>query len=402
MRRRTGYAARMEGSRRVWITGIGLVTALGTGVEPFWAALRAGWTGTARVTAADAGPAADGRRVGPPGRLGALVVMTGRLALDDAGLVPGSRGHVRTDRLGVAIGSALGEPAAAGGAEPPARSLARLGGPAATLGAALGVHGPVVSYADGDAAGVVAIGEAFHAVRDGRADVMLAGGADLPLVPSVIDAFAGLGLLADGEGDGAGVRPFDRRRTGCALGEGAAILVLEHAEAAEARGARPYAELRGYATTSDGGRTNGPDPSGRQAARAVRLALADGRLRAADLDWLIAHGIATQAGDLAEATAIRTALGSRWAGVPVAATKGAYGHPLAASGAIEAAIGALALARDWAPGTPGLGDPDPAIVALLPGLAASPVDGPFRAILGLTLGIGGRNAAIALARPRPA
>ncbi len=389
----------MERERRVWVTGIGLVTALGSGVEPFWAALRAGWTGTSRRTTGEV-PAAMDDRPGPDGRLAALAVETGRLALIDSGLVPGRRGHPRAERVGVHLGSALGEHPGIG-AETPTGGIGRLAGPAATLGATLGLHGPLLSPADSDAAGAIAIGEAFQAIREGRADAILAGGAELPLDPAVIDAFGRAGLLASGEGESAGVRPFDRRRSGFALGEGAAILVLERADLAAARGARPYAEIRGFAATSDGAPGPHPDPGARQAARAARLALADGRLRAGDVDYVIAHGIGTLPGDLAEAIAIRTGLGPRGATVPVGATKAVYGHPLAASGAIEAAIAALAVARGWAPGTPGLGDPDPAITERIGGLTGLPVEAAFRAILTLTLGLGGRNAALAVARTRP-
>jgi len=176
--------------------------------------------------------------------------------------------------------------------------------------------------------------------------------------------------------------------------------VLEEATAATARGARPYAELRGYAATSDAYHMVQPRPDGRQAARAARLALADGRVRAAEVDYVNAHASSTPLGDVAEARAIRIALGSRGASVPVSGTKAYYGHPLGASGAIEAAICALAMERGWAPGTLNLEDPDPAAIEQLPGLSAAPVEGPFRAILSTSFGFGGLNAALAFSAVR--
>jgi 3-oxoacyl-[acyl-carrier-protein] synthase II len=176
--------------------------------------------------------------------------------------------------------------------------------------------------------------------------------------------------------------------------------VLEAREVAEKRGATPYAELRGYAATSDAFHMVQPRPDGAQAARAARLALADGRMKAAEVDYVNAHASSTPLGDPVEARAIARALGTRAKNVPVSGTKAYYGHPLGASGAIEAAICALAIARGWAPGTVNLRDLDGEVSQYLPGVRAGPLEGKIAAVLSTSFGFGGLNAALAFSATR--
>ena len=178
------------------------------------------------------------------------------------------------------------------------------------------------------------------------------------------------------------------------MGEGAALLALEAADVARRRGAVPYAELRGYGATSDAFHMVQPRPDGRQAARAARLALADGGVKAADVDYVNAHASSTPLGDGVEAMAIARALGPRSRTVPVSGTKAYYGHPLGASGAIEAAIAALAISRGWAPGTVNLHNPDPQAIEALPGLMSDPLEADIRGVLSTSFGFGGLNAAL--------
>jgi len=416
--------------RRVWITGLGLVTPIGIGLSAFWAGLHRGRSPVRRIDRFDpAGfrsqvaaqvddfePLAwmDPRTARSLDRFSQFALVAGRLAVEDAGLAPGTRGHPRADRVGVYVGSALGGIAYAETQHErylergikgvaPNLALAVFGGAApANLGIALGLHGPILSTANSCAAGAVAIGEAFHLVRDGGADAALAGGVEIPLSPLAFGAFDIIRALGAGHNatPDMAARPFDTSRDGFVMGEGAALLVLEEASAAAARGARPYAELRGYAATSDAFHMVQPRPDGRQAARAARLALADGRVRAGEVDYVNAHASSTPLGDVAEARAIRMALGQRAGQVPVSGTKAYYGHPLGASGAIEAAICALAIERGWAPGTLNLVDPDPVALESLPRLTGSPVEGPFRAVLSTSFGFGGLNAALALGQVR--
>ena len=417
-------------SRRVWITGIGVVTPVGTGRDAFWAGLQAGRSPVKGVDRFDASAfrsqvAAqvddfqptdfmEARHARQTERFSQFALAAGRLALEDARLSIGSAGAPRADRTAVYVGSALGGIAYAEEQHEryldrgirsvaPNLALAVFGGAApANLGIALGLHGPILSTANSCAAGAVALGEAFHLIRSGGAEAALAGGVEVPLSPLAFGAFDIIRALSAGHNDRPqeAARPFDTARDGFVMGEGAALLVLEAADVAERRGATPYAELRGYASTSDAHHMVQPRPDGRQAARAARLCLADGSLKAVELDYVNAHASSTPLGDSAEAVALASALGPHARSVAVSGTKAYYGHPLGASGAIEAAICALAIARGWAPGTVNLEHPEPRIVELLPCLSAAPVVGPIKAALSTSFGFGGLNAALAFSTPR--
>jgi 3-oxoacyl-[acyl-carrier-protein] synthase II len=189
-------------------------------------------------------------------------------------------------------------------------------------------------------------------------------------------------------------RPFDAGRDGFVMGEGAAVVALEDLEHARARGGRVYAEVRGYGATNDAHQMLAPLADGREAARAIRLALDDAGLAPDEVEYVNAHASATPIGDRAEAAAIRRALGGHGAYVPVSGTKGLYGHPLGASGAIEVAVCALAMTHGFLPGTTNLADPDPEIaLSLIPpaGRCARP-----RAVLSTAFGFGGINSALVL------
>ena len=216
----------------------------------------------------------------------------------------------------------------------------------------------------------VALGEALGDLREGRVDAAIAGGCEVPLSPLAFGAFDIIRALSAGRNDDAGhaARPFDAERDGFVMGEGGALLVLEEAEAAERRGATPYAELLGYGATSDAHHMVQPRADGREAARAATIALDDAGVDPSEIDYVNAHASSTPIGDVAEARAISMALGERAATVPVSGTKALYGHPLGASGAIEAAICALAIRDGWAPGTVNLVDAGTGARGLLPGL----------------------------------
>jgi 3-oxoacyl-[acyl-carrier-protein] synthase II len=242
----------------------------------------------------------------------------------------------------------------------------------------------------------VAIGEAMGDLREGRVDAAIAGGVEIPLSALAFGAFDIIRALSGGHNDtpGTAARPFDAGRDGFVMGEGAALLVLEAAEVAERRGATPYAEVLGYGATSDAYHMVQPREDGSEAARAASIALADGDVQPDEIDYVNAHASSTPIGDVAEARAIALALGDRAQTVPVSGTKAYYGHPLGASGAIEAAICALAIRDGWAPGTVNLHEPDPDAVALLPGLLTAGIDGSFRRVLSTSFGFGGLNAAL--------
>jgi 3-oxoacyl-[acyl-carrier-protein] synthase II len=414
------------GDRRVWITGIGPITAIGTGRDAFRVGLRAGRSPVKRIDRFDASPfrsqvAAqvddfDPLAWMPPktarqlDRFSQFGLVAGQLALADAGMRPGDGGSAAADRIGIYLGSALGGIAYAEeqheryldrGFKAVAPNLARavFGGAApANLGIALDVRGPILSTANSCASGAVALGEALGAIRAGDIDAAIAGGVEIPLSPLAFGAFDIIRALSAGSNDDAAhaCRPFDAHRDGFVMGEGATLVVLEAEDVARARGAEPYAELMGYAATSDAFHMVQPRADGREAARAATEALADAGVGADEIDWVSAHASSTPLGDIAEARAIALALGSRALDVPVSGTKALYGHPLGASGAIEAAICALAIRDGWVPASANLVEPDPDIAALLPGLLQSGRDGGYRRILSTSFGFGGLNAGLVL------
>jgi 3-oxoacyl-[acyl-carrier-protein] synthase II len=414
----------MSDRRRVWITGIGVITPIGTGVNAFRAGLRAACSPVKRVDRFD--PRAFRSQVAaqvddfdplawmPPktarqlDRFSQFGLVAGRLALDDARLQPGAGGAAAPERIGIYLGSALGGIAYAEDQHTrylergirqvaPNLALAVFGGAApANLGIALDVRGPILSTANSCASGSVALGEALGDLRDGRVDAAIAGGCEVPLSSLAFGAFDIIRALSSGRNDdpGQAARPFDAQRDGFVMGEGVALLVLEDATVAARRGAEPYAELLGYGATSDAYHMVQPRADGREAARAASIALQDGGVEATEIDYVNAHASSTPLGDVAEARAIATTLGERAATVPVSGTKAYYGHPLGASGAIEAAISALTIRDGWAPPTVNLVEPDAEIAALLPGLLRTGRAGTYRRVLSTSFGFGGLNAAL--------
>ncbi|HKQ17584.1 MAG TPA: beta-ketoacyl-[acyl-carrier-protein] synthase family protein, partial [Solirubrobacterales bacterium] len=398
----------MTARRRIWITGIGLVTPIGTGVDAFRAGLRRATSPVKRIDRFDPSPfrsqvAAqvddfDPLSWMPPktarqlDRFSQFGMVAGRLALDDAGLTPGAPGHAAADRIGIYLGSALGGIAFAEEQHErylekgirqvaPTLALAVFGGAApANLGIALDVRGPILSTANSCASGAVGLGEALGDLRDGRVDAAIAGGCEVPLSPLAFGAFDIIRALSAGHNDDPAhaERPFDKDRDGFVMGEGGALLVLEEAGAAERRGATPYAEILGYGATSDAHHMVQPRADGKEAARAATIALDDAGVDPGEVDYVSAHASSTPIGDIAEARAITMSLGERAATVPVSGTKALYGHPLGASGAIEAAICAMTIRDGWAPPSVNLVTPEPELDELLPGLLRDGRAGSYR------------------------
>jgi 3-oxoacyl-[acyl-carrier-protein] synthase II len=347
----------------------------------------------------------DPRRVRRLDRFSQLSVVASLQAVADAGLRPCSE---QMDQAGCYIGTALGGVAfgemqhqeylqrGVGGVNP-SLALAVFGGAGPTnVAIELGLHGPTMANSNSCASGAIAIGEAFRLIRDGRATLMLAGGVEAPLAPLTFGSFALIKAMSTADENPRGAsRPFDTRRDGFVMGEGAAMLVLESLEHAQARGVKAYAEVRGYGTTNDAYQMLAPLASGEQAARAMRLAMDDAGVAPADVDYVNAHASATPIGDRAETRAIQCALGEHATRVPVSGTKGLYGHPLGASGAIEAAISALAISRGSLPGTINLSqaDADNPLNLIGPaGLRQQP-----NVVVSNAFGFGGINAALVLA-----
>jgi 3-oxoacyl-[acyl-carrier-protein] synthase II len=418
--------------RRVLITGLGLITPIGTGVDGFRAGLRAERSPVKRVDRFD--PTAFRSQVAAQvddfdplafmdpkvarqlDRFSQFGLVAGRLALDDARLAPGAPNHPAPERIGIYLGSALGGIAYAEIQHErymekgirqvaPNLALAVFGGAApANLGIALDVRGPILSTANSCASGSVALGEALGDLRDGRVDAAIAGGCEVPLSALAFGAFDIIKALSSTHNatPDRAERPFDAERDGFVMGEGVAWLVLETEEFVRARGAEPYAELMGYGATSDAHHMVQPRPDGREAGRAATIALTDAGVEPAEIDYVNAHASSTPIGDVAEARALTLALGERGASVPVSGTKAYYGHPLGASGAIEAAICSMAIRDGWAPPTVNLEQPDPDSAQLLPMLLREGCPGTYRRVLSTSFGFGGLNAAIVLGAPEGA
>ena len=407
--------------RRVVITGIGAVTPIGHGAGGLAAGVRRNRSAVRTIDRFDASPfpsriAAqiddfvpadhlDARRARRLDRFSALAVAAARMAAEHAGL-PLADG--RADRTGTWIGSALG--GVAFGEEQHAAYVARgVRGVSPTLATAvfggagasnvaidLGIRGPAIGNANSCASGAVAIGQAFEAVRGGTVDQALAGGAEAPLAPLTFGAFAMIRVLSQRNDDPATAsRPFDVARDGFVMGEGAAILVLETLEAAERRGAAILAEVLGFGASTDAHHLTAPLPSGAAAAAAIRSALAMAGRDASDVGYVNAHASSTPLNEVAEARALHLALGPGTADIPVSGTKGLYGHALGASGAIEAAITAMALRDGELPGTCNLVTPDPELDL---NILRDPIQALPSTALSTSFGFGGMNAALVLGR----
>jgi 3-oxoacyl-[acyl-carrier-protein] synthase II len=403
--------------RRVAVTGIGAVTPIGSGADGLWSGVLANRSAVQAVDRFDASPfpsrvAAqvndfvpsdhfDAKRARRLDRFSQLSVAAARMAIGQSCLTDADRSNGRT---GVWIGSALGgvafgeEQHAAyvlGGVRAVAPTLATAvfgGAGASNIAIDLGSRGPAVGNANSCASGAVAIGQAFHAIRAGIVDVALAGGAEAPLAPLTFGAFAMIRVLSQRNDDPATAsRPFDRDRDGFVMSEGAAVLVLEAWESAERRGATILGEVAGFGASTDAYHLTAPLPTGEAAAAAITTALADAGVGAEEIGYVNAHASSTQLNELAEANAFHLALGVHAGSVPVSGTKGLYGHPLGASGAIEAAITVMALRKGLLPGTCNLVNLDQRCDL---NVLRQPVSARPGAALTTSFGFGGMNAAL--------
>ena len=408
--------------RSVVITGVGCVTPAGTGADGLWSGLQARRSPIRPVTRFDPGQfrtkiaaeipefQADDHLTKKAAkrfdRFSQLGVVASRLAVEDAGLRPEQEDR---DRIGVTMGSALGGTAHAEREYPtflsdgirsvdPSLALGVFGG-AVSCNIAIehGFTGPNSTNAMSCASGTIAVGDGMHAIRSGRADVMLAGGSEAPLAPLCFGAFAAIRAMSTRNDDpSTACRPFDEGRDGFVMGEGSAVLVLEERSRAEARGARIYAEVLGYAVTNDAYHMTAPKPDGREAARAMDLALRDAHVVASDIGYVNAHGSSTILNDTTETLALKRVFGEHAYRLKVSGTKAYYGHSLGAVGAIEAAVCALAMARRWLPPTINLNKPDPACD--LDYLANEGRDADPEFALSNSFGFGGINASLVFKR----
>jgi 3-oxoacyl-[acyl-carrier-protein] synthase II len=408
--------------RRVAVTGIGVITPIGITHRGMWEGLRAQRSAVGPLTRFDPSifrshTAAEVKDFVPTDhleqkrakrldRFGHFSVVSARLALEDAGIDLAAEDR---ERIGTMMGTALG---GVGYAEEqlgnflreglravdPMLALAVFGGASScNVAIELGLQGPNSTNAMSCASGTIAIGDGFRQVRDGYADVMLCGGAEAPLAPLCYGAFAIIRAMSTRNDDPSRAsRPFDKDRDGFVMGEGASVLVLEEWGRATARGARLYAEVLGFGVTNDAHHMTAPRPDGSQAARSMRLALADAEVQPGEIQYVNAHGSSTPLNDPTETLAIKQVFGDHAYRMPVSGTKGYYGHALGASGAIEAAICSLALEREWLPPTVNLSEADASCdLDYIPGEGR-----PQRVehLLSNSFGFGGINAALVMRR----
>jgi len=385
---------------RIVVTGMGIISAAGRGLDATREALRAGRSGLGPLTRfpsprCGALPVAEVR--GVPDEPGVpRIVSLGRIALADAllaaGIGPGDR-----DGTALAVGTCVGgmpeTEAALDGREAgrPVDGSVWLhhecGFATHALALDAGLGGPALTVSTACSSGAQALASGAELLLAGEADAVVAGGVDA-ICRLTLNGFASL-LAVDPEG----CRPFDRRRRGMSLGEGAAFLVLETLERARRRGVRPLAIFAGGGNTCDAHHATAPEPTGRGAEAAMRLALERAGRAPADVGYVNAHGTGTQENDRAEGLALARLFGDH--APPVSSTKRVFGHTLGAAGAIEAVVTVLALTDGFLPGTAGLEEPDPAcaIRPLIDGRPGSP-----EVALSSSFGFGGNNTVLCFAR----
>ena len=412
----------MRERRRVVVTGLGAITPIGIGERALWDGLQTGRSAVRSLTRFDPSifrshnaaqvddfvqaDFLEHKRAKRLDRYGQFSVVASRLALEDARLDLAVEDR---ERIGAMMGTALGGIAYAEGqlgnflreglrGVDPLLALAVFGGASScNIAIEFGVQGPNSTNAMSCASGTIAIGDGFREIRDGYADVMLCGGAEAPLAPLCFGAFAIIRAMSTRNDDPEhSSRPFDRGRDGFVMGEGAAVLVLEEHGRAVARGARIYAEILGFGMSNDAHHMTAPLPDGKQAARAMQRALDDAEVTPGEISYVNAHGSSTPLNDPTETLAIKRVFGDHAFRLQVSSTKGYYGHALGASGAIEAAICAQALANEWLPPTVNLDEADAACdLDYIPreGRAAR-----VEHVLSNSFGFGGVNAALVMRR----
>jgi 3-oxoacyl-[acyl-carrier-protein] synthase II len=368
---------------RVVVTGMGAISPLGHGVAATFDALVAGRSAIRRLEGAgterlvnrlgapvsfDPQPHFDAARLRMLDRVSQLALAAAAQAVTAAG---SPFTHGSPERFGASIGTGMGGAQSADEGyrtlyadnsdrlKPFTVLMAMTNAPASWIGLEYGLKGPNLTYSTACSSSAVAIGEAARRIARGEADVMIAGGAEACLNFGTLKAWEALRTLAveDRDDPSASCKPFAKDRSGLVLGEGAAMLVLESADRARARGARIHAELAGYGLATDAGHITRPTVEGQAAA--IRAALADARIEARQIGYINAHGTGTQANDAVESAAIKDVFGLHAYAVPVSSTKSMHGHLLGAAGALEMAISIEAMARGEVPPTRNLRNRDP-------------------------------------------
>ena len=405
--------------RRVVVTGIGLITSLGIGKQKTWERVLNGECGIDKITAFDtteqsihiAGEVKDFNpedyiektEIKKLARFSQFAVAASKLALEDSKFVIDES---NAERTGVIVGSGIGgleiiETEVGKLLEKGSRRVSPFYIPGAIVNMAagnvsiyLGAKGPNTSVVTACAAGTNSIGDAYEIIKLGKADTMIAGGAEATITPSGIAGFANLKALSTIEDPKKASRPFTADRAGFVMGEGAGILILEELEQAKARGAKIYAEIVGYGSTGDAYHMTSPSEGGEGAVRAMKMALDEAEADITEVDYINAHGTSTPANDKNETAAIKTLFGDHAYKLAVSSTKGATGHILGGTGGVEAGFLALAINEGILPPTINQDNPDP--ICDLDYVPNKPVKRDIRIGLSNTFGFGGHNAVIAM------
>jgi 3-oxoacyl-[acyl-carrier-protein] synthase II len=368
--------------RRVVVTGMGAITPVGNDVETMWANMLAGVNGVEKITAFDTSDlkvhlAGTVKNFEPEKYIEKrelrkldiycqYAIAAAQQAVDDSGIL----GNIDEERFGVYIGTGIG------GLHSFVNNVTALneGGPRkvspffipmmigniATGNVAIrfNAKGVSLSVMSACATGTHSIGEAFHAIKDGYADAIIAGGTESVIAPLTIAGFQNMKALSTNEDPETASRPFDKNRDGFVMGEGAGMLVLEEYEHAKARGAKIYAEFAGYGNTCDAHHVTAPDPEGAGLARAIKIAMAEADTTDGDQLYINAHGTSTHLNDLTETMAFKSALGEKAYDANISSTKSMTGHMLGATGAIEAIVSVLTLRDGMIPPTIHLNEQD--------------------------------------------
>lgn len=368
--------------RRVVVTGMGAITPVGNDVETMWANMLAGVNGVEKITAFDTSDlkvhlAGTVKNFEPEKYIEKrelrkldiycqYAIVAAQQAVDDSGIL----GNIDEERFGVYIGAGIG------GLHSFVNNVTALneGGPRkvspffipmmigniATGNVAIrfNAKGVSLSVMSACATGTHSIGEAFHAIKDGYADAIIAGGTEAVIAPLTIAGFQNMKALSTNEDPETASRPFDKNRDGFVMGEGAGMLVLEEYEHAKARGAKIYAEFAGYGNTCDAHHVTAPDPEGAGLARAIKIAMAEANTTDGDQLYINAHGTSTHLNDLTETMAFKSALGEKAYDANISSTKSMTGHMLGATGAIEAIVSVLTLRDGMIPPTIHLNEQD--------------------------------------------
>lgn len=368
--------------RRVVVTGMGVITPVGNDIDTMWANMLSGVNGVEKITSFDTSDlkvhlAGTVKNFEPEKYIEKrelrkldiycqYAIAAAQQAVDDSGIL----GNINEERFGVYIGAGIG------GLHSFVNNVTALneGGPRkvspffipmmigniATGNVAIRfkAKGVSLSVMSACATGTHSIGEAFHAIKDGYADAIIAGGTEAVIAPLTIAGFQNMKALSTNEDPETASRPFDKNRDGFVMGEGAGMLVLEEYEHAKARGAKIYAEFAGYGNTCDAHHVTAPDPEGAGLARAIKIAMAEAGTTDDDQLYINAHGTSTHLNDLTETMAFKSALGEKAYDANISSTKSMTGHMLGATGAIEAIVSVLTLRDGMIPPTIHLNEQD--------------------------------------------